>query len=86
MRDLEHRRYIEGVVCPHVPLRVFSKRERSRMEKQGLIFLKAKLQKCPHVPLRVFSKRERSRMGKDSPIILKVQLQKSGIFEISQKI
>ena len=23
MRDLEHRRYIEGVVCPHVPLRVF---------------------------------------------------------------
>ncbi len=45
MRDLEHRRYIEGVVCPHVPLRVFSKRERSRMEKQGLIFFKAKLQK-----------------------------------------
>ena len=47
MRDLEHRRYIEGVVCPHVPLRGFSKRKRSRMEKQGLIFLKVKLQKEP---------------------------------------
>ena len=43
MRDLEHRRYIEGVVCPHVPLRVFSKRERSRMEKDSPIILKVQL-------------------------------------------
>ena len=43
MRDLERRRYIEGVICPHVPLRAFSKRKRSRMEKQGLIILKSKI-------------------------------------------
>ena len=31
MRNIEHRRCIEGVVCPQAPLRVFSKRERFRM-------------------------------------------------------
>ena len=33
MRDLELRRCIEGVLCPHAPLRGFSKRKRSRNEK-----------------------------------------------------
>ena len=33
MRDLRHRRCIEGVFCPHAPLRVSSKCERSRMGK-----------------------------------------------------
>ncbi len=33
MRDLRHRRCIEGVFCPHAPLRVSSKCERSRAGK-----------------------------------------------------
>ena len=33
MRDLRHRRCVEGVFCPHAPLRVSSKCERSRMGK-----------------------------------------------------
>lgn len=38
MRDLELRRCIEGVICPHAPLREFFKRKRSRMESAGFIF------------------------------------------------
>lgn len=33
MRDLRYRRCIEGVFCPHAPLRVSSKCERSRAGK-----------------------------------------------------
>ena len=45
MRDLEHRRYIEGVVCLMYRYVGSSKRKRSRMEKQELIFLKPKAAK-----------------------------------------
>ena len=76
MRDLEHRRYVEGVVCPHVPLRVFSKRKRSRMEKQGLIFLKEKLKKPLMYRYVGSPKRKRSRMEKQGLIFLKNKIEK----------
>ena len=47
MRDLEHRRYIEGVVCPHVPLRGFFSAKAVPNGKAGAYFSKTKGCKIP---------------------------------------
>ena len=51
MRDFEHRRCVEDVVCPHAPLRVFTKCKRSRYVKVGGL---SKCKRSRHVKVRGF--------------------------------